>query len=214
MGLDYSYELFFPREKLWDVVEAVAAWRGRERMQTAQRVSATFDGQEKELPVEFWDGLWSKNRHINWDEADSFRVSFCLSLPFEPDEDILTFWGDDLNAMCDLDARIRVGCIHTRIESEADLLAWERGGFPGLVLFDFCAATSGMSRLFAVSTSIRRTFVEFARRNGAVCGLFDSEGSNDRILWLDGHEYDIGIKETRTPLDELREIARAQSPQL
>jgi hypothetical protein len=69
-----------------------------------------------------------------------------------------------------------------------------------------------MSRLFAASGSIRRAFVEFARQHGAVCALFSSESTGgDRLLWLDGTEYDIGIDETWTPLNELREIVRAQS---
>ncbi|GIF26306.1 hypothetical protein BJ973_005665 [Actinoplanes tereljensis] len=54
---------------------------------------------------------------------------------------------------------------------------------PGYVSMSFTAAVTGMSHLFADSSSVRGVFTDLAAEVGAVCCVFDREGDGDEICW-------------------------------
>lgn len=76
--------------------------------------------------------------------------------------------------------RVQIGYVYAAIRFESPLHS-------GYASIEFCAATSGMSRLFAASASVRELFADLTAASGGVCCLFDTgDGGPEEVCWLNG----------------------------
>lgn len=76
--------------------------------------------------------------------------------------------------------RVQIGYVYLTIRFESFL-------HPGYTALEFWAATSGMSRLFARSPRVRKTFTDLTAAGGGVCCLFDTgDGGPEQVCWLNG----------------------------
>ena len=101
------------------------------------------------------------------------RIHLATNLMF-PSDSFLVADADGFPSRHLDDGTISVGFIYLTIGS------WS----PELVVFDLTAATSGMSRLFEDSPSIRARFVSVLEDHGGICGVFDDEDKTDHVGYL------------------------------
>ena len=214
MGLDYGFDIFCHRDKLWSFIDSVVELAPDRDGRTTRIIS-----ENKETLVPLWcpGGASYDLNDLDIDQ------SFCLSIPFVVDdaiqryikkqnEDILR---QDPNAQpwvpeLDTQGRINIGCIYFYVVRDQDAIG--RTGFdPGLIAFEFRAATTDMSRLFQQSHTIQQTFLELAKKNNATYCLFytgapANEPGGPTVMWLDGREYSVLIPGDWLPMDEVRKI--------
>lgn len=191
MGLDYSYELYFHRDKLWPVLESVASFNNSE-----DQIDVIFpDGHKLTLPFRSDYGTTytttekrreDETQPIYFEPASESLRFVCLSLRFEMDTVLDKDW--------DHKGRYSLGCIDLTIElnlSYYDKYISNRYN-PDLINLSFCARTSSISRLFEKSPSIRRTFCRLLEEHDGVCGLFDDEreGAEGWLIWPEEFAHD------------------------
>lgn len=178
MGIDYSYEIFAPRDATVRLVESLAIHLAP---CDADRLLSVVSGDSARL--------MECVRRIDC-EAYSSR-DLCLSFLFAPD-DWVTKYGKSHRCLSDpTTGRVRIGCVWSSLQ------CGER-----FVLFRGTAATSDMSVLFESSPNIRATFTKIARDAGAWLVAFDDESGDLLGVWpqkqrmrvcvLDS-EYRVGI---------------------
>lgn len=91
------------------------------------------------------------------------------------------------------DGRIQVGYIYATIRFVSLL-------HPGYASVECSAATSGMSRLFARSTNVRKVFTDLTADSGGVCCLFDTgDGAPEQVCWLNGEPTRETVSGPRFP---------------
>lgn len=168
MGLDYSYEVYVHRDSARPLLETVKA--------------STFPTPSETTTIEFPDGKvvmpctsrFTSGTTVRLDPAahsGGGLLSLDLSMLFPEDNELLE-WVDDvesgLSTAADGRRLCRVGYIY--------LSVWDASKFlPDHLCFDFMAATTGMSRLFARSASIRQWFVNLTFAHGGPLCLLDLE---------------------------------------
>ena len=79
----------------------------------------------------------------------------------------------------DEQGRVAVGIIYLTVRLSP---AWH----PHFASLQFTAATSGMSRMFEQSASIRKAFTDLTAASGGACCLLDTETDVFEICWLNG----------------------------
>ncbi|MEM1054023.1 MAG: hypothetical protein AAGI52_00745 [Bacteroidota bacterium] len=163
MGLRYVYEIVTERQHGDRLVEAVAQHLRPDNR--AMLLSTRRLGAEK--AVEEFNRLdGSLLPGFGGDEM-------CLSFLLKPD-DILREYEDSLRERTRPSSRIPVGCVWAGVRvGQAYAHLWAR------------AATSGMSRAFQQSPSIRSTFVAIGKAAKASLVFFDQE-EEDAVLALPG----------------------------
>lgn len=191
MGLDYSYLLYFPRSRLWDVLDGLASFAD-----ATGECRIDLPGSIMQLPFEAWAGTPA---HLRWDRLEP-ELNFMTSLKFDPDALL-----EEYSACQGVDpppgAPIPVGYIYLTICS--DLSGHESGETdPNLVRFQLMAATTRMSILMAESPSIRRTFSRLLAACKGVCGLIDREESAE-LIWWRGSERSVELPEADLTLAEI-----------
>ncbi|WP_406054258.1 hypothetical protein [Streptomyces sp. NBC_01077] len=82
--------------------------------------------------------------------------------------------------------RVKIGYVYATVRFESFLHA-------GYASVECGAATSGLSRMFARSSNIRKAFTDLAAAGGGVCSLFDTgDGGPEQVCWLNsettGHD--------------------------
>ncbi|MFJ4654728.1 hypothetical protein ACIP5Y_25935 [Nocardia sp. NPDC088792] len=167
MGLDYSYEVYVHRDSARGLLETLKA-----------NCPARPD---RTTTVEFPDGQvvmpftshFASGTTVRFDPATLQRGSLLdldLSISFEADDELLEWVDRDLALRIDADGRrlCDVGYIYLHV--------WQASTFlPDHLCFDFMAATTRMSRLFARSASIRKWFVDLTFDHGGPLCLLDLE---------------------------------------
>jgi hypothetical protein len=162
VGIRYAFEIVTDRTSIESLSQAIAKHlepKDRTRFLAAAKVSS-----ERVMEVIPRDDL-------------EFRLSemgnedICLTFLFPPDESVVAY-----GSVAKLDdpqtGRLAIGCVWSWIR------CGERYG-----LFRAAAATSGMSRLFEQSQSIRETFVQIAKEAGASLLLLDIEQDKCLGIW-------------------------------
>nr|CAA9262626.1 hypothetical protein AVDCRST_MAG63-3218 [uncultured Armatimonadetes bacterium] len=243
MGLSYSYLVFMERAKFLDALQTVAAFA--EDTGPDARTAVALCGRAITLPFAYSGSAAlpdldpvSYEAPIALDtprHTHGFRTSLFFE---EADEAVASYvegwtrgvrseWKrDPTNAAFqdwlpprDDRGRAAIGYIYltvwTDLSYDEDLEARDDYG-PDLVLLQFTAATSDMSRLFEESAAVRRAFVSHAAGCGAVCGLLDRRNSDPGdavVFWLDGREHQgTVVSRAWLPLDEIRRQVAAAAP--
>ena len=189
MGLDYSYLLYFKREHLWDALQGVAAIAQPLGPDTRFR----FPDGDRFLPLQIWASNVDEYSH------DDPKFSFATSLYFEEEELIVEYVRDlgnedQFRAPPDPDGlkQYPIGFIYLDVYNNLSKFSssfTERD----LVLFDFQAATTGMSLLFEDSASVRGRFRQLLAACGGVGGVFDNEYEG-HVFWWNGQEQDFYVR--------------------
>ena len=183
MGLDFSYMLYFKKDRLWDALDAVSAMARPHQPPTLVR----FPDHELSIPL----ATWSSNHGVL--QSDAPELDFSTVLYFEEDEAILEYLlalGDEASDRSPPDSfepkRIPIGYIYLTIYT--DLSARHPEGNPSnLVLFNFGTTGTRMSLLFDESTSIRKAFIRLLERVPGVCGVFNRE-MDGVLFWINGRK--------------------------
>ena len=163
MGLDYSYKMGFRRDQLSDVLGAVGEW-SRDAGESTDiylpqgKITVPFTSRFRTVPVFLHPAVK--------------RLQFDTSLYFPFDDEVIQKYVAELEQ-----ERVSIGYIYMNIELKS----------PQFVDCRFTAATTSMSRLFQDSSSVRQTFLNFARQNNAQHLVFDYENGGI-VLWNDGQE--------------------------
>lgn len=174
MGDDFRYQLFFPRQNLWPVLESIALLSD---LAPEEPLQVIFPDRRRSFPFE---PFGKTPATIRWDEP-SFE--FATSLCFETDPTLLNYQRREaLNLRGNLpsedeDTSISIGYIYVAVETELpDTEA---------ALVEFSTPGSGISFLFRESSSIRKTFLRLLKAHAGVCGVLDLEMSAE-IFWWQG----------------------------
>lgn len=190
MGLDWAYDLYLPArnvEKALRLVAAIAR-RGddlpgpvRVTLPGGAELSLPFTSNFRSDPV----GDWSARGYLTLETV----------LYFPLDDAVIRRWAEDNRpAVDEAGNRIWIGTIY--------LSVWyQHVPRAGYATMSFTAATTGMSHLFAASSSVRHVFTELAAAAEAACCVLDREGDGDEICWLDGEP--VALPLARTDLQRL-----------
>ena len=157
MGLDYSINLYFPAKQLGSVLRALS-----QMAPSASGSGMVIHRPRQEEVVVPFTSRW-KNEPVALLEAGG-EIELETVLRFATDEAIRQAWthkpivvidGREYAEIGYIYLTIRLGCLYSE--------------------FSFTAATSGMSRLFVSSASIRGRFQELLAECGGVASWLDQE---------------------------------------
>ncbi|MEU0075048.1 hypothetical protein ABZ027_36765 [Streptomyces sp. NPDC006332] len=172
MGLIYSYDIYL---RPWNVVRALANLA--ELAPPARAVpplEITLPGGDR-LVLPFTSHF--KSEPV--DCSTTSKLDLDTSIMFDVDDALREFaktHGREPAA----GGRVQIGYVYATIRFESFL-------HPGYASVECCAASSGMSRLFARSATIRKTFTDLTAASGGVCCLFDTgDGGPEQVCWLNG----------------------------
>jgi len=122
----------------------------------------------------------------------SSTLELDMSIMFDAD-DALREYAETDGREPEADGRIRIGYVYATIRFESFL-------HPGYASVECWAATSGMSRLFARSTNIRKVFTDVTAASGGVCCLFGiADGGPEQVCWLNGETTQEMVSGPRFP---------------
>lgn len=198
MGLAYRYQLYFPCEQVWEVLQDVTSIAEPHDPPAVIH----FPGYERTFPFE---ALTYRHEVFRYDDA---QLSFALRCIFPEDEAIISFLknrGDEVD-----DLKPLAGSQVRRIPlSTVYLTIYQQGltrPFPGLALFSFGTTGTKMSLLFDESQSIRETFTVFLERNQGVCGIFNRETGGGEVFWWKGEHLTQKITDPLMTPDEIEAL--------
>jgi hypothetical protein len=204
--MDYSYQLFFPREALVEVLQQLAAIAEP----TGEPTTLILPDRTLSLPYSTWAGTPSE---LRWDDP-SPCWEFATSLCFEPDAPIRDYleprMADDPPADSPLHyddrGRARIGYVYLTVQR--DMANLPSGTGEDLVRLSFGTPGSTMSVLFSESDSIRRTFIGLLESCRGVYGVFDREDPAE-LFWLRGAERSEELPTAEMTLAEIEDLVGA-----
>ncbi|MFD6277372.1 hypothetical protein ACFWFI_17645 [Streptomyces sp. NPDC060209] len=185
MGLTYGYDMYLrPRNvarALANLAELAPSTRGKPPLELTlpggDRLVLPFTSHFRSEPV---------------DCSTSSTLELDTSIMFDVD-DALREYAATGGPEPEADGRIQIGYIYATIRFESLL-------HPGYASVECWAATSGMSRLFARSTNVRRVFTDLTAASGGVCCLFDTgDGGPEQVCWLNGETTQEMVSGPRFP---------------
>ncbi|MFE0420962.1 hypothetical protein [Streptomyces sp. NPDC058953] len=171
MGLDYSYEIFTPAQNVARTLAELVELAPRTRQ--VPPLTLTMPGGDQ-LVVPF-------TSHFKSDPVDcstGSTLELDTSIMVGVDDEVREFVegrGLELDEL----GRVEIGYIYLTIRFAPAL-------HPRYASLQFTAATSGMSRLFERSASIRAVFTGLTAASGGVCCALDTESDTVQICWLNG----------------------------
>jgi hypothetical protein len=169
MGLDYSYEIFTPAQNVASALAELAELAPRTHrlppltltMPGGDQVIVPFTSNFKSEPV---------------DCSTSSMLELDTSIMFGVDDVVREFW-DVRDSEFDELGRIAIGYVYLTVRFAPAL-------HPRYASLQFTAATSGMSRMFERSASIRAVFTGLTVASGGVCCVLDTESDvNPLAAW-------------------------------
>ncbi|MGW4161379.1 hypothetical protein [Streptomyces sp. NPDC004788] len=171
MGLDYSYEIFMPARSVGRALNRLAelAPRGRD----TPLLPVTLPGGDQVI-VPFTSGY--KSEPVDCSAGGTLELDTAIMVG--ADDAMREFFLRDVDRVDEL-GRVPVGYIYLTVRFSP---AWH----PNFASLQFTAATSGMSRMFAQSASVRKVFTDLTAATGGVCCLLDTETDVFDICWLNG----------------------------
>jgi len=185
MGLDYSIMLFFERQDPWQILDGVAEFADHS---LGKHTAIQYPNQIMRLPFESWAGTEKLDPIPFDDQSDAWE--FMASLYFEKDAELSDYAeGYDLDKGSD-QKKVPIGYIYLTVHNN-----WKGYGEswdPGLILFQFTAATSNMSILFAQSQAVRELFIHLLQKYRGVYGLIDRE-MDAVLIWLRNKVMNVEI---------------------
>ncbi|WSQ06541.1 hypothetical protein OG604_01480 [Streptomyces sp. NBC_01231] len=125
-------------------------------------------------------------------DCSSSELKLDMTMMFDVD-DALREFAEKAGPAPEADGRIQIGYVYATVRFESFL-------HPGYASVECWAATSGMSRLFARSTNIRKVFTDLTAASGGVCCLFDTgDGGPEQVCWLNGESTQEMVPGPRFP---------------
>ncbi|MFH0174152.1 hypothetical protein ACIA6D_15050 [Streptomyces cacaoi] len=185
MGLTYSYDIYLrPR----NVAKALANLAElAPPAPRAQPLKVTLPGGDR-LVLPFTSHF--KSEPVDCSMSSTLELD--MSIMFDVD-DALREYAETDGPEREADGRIQIGYVYATIRFESSL-------HPGYASVECWAATSGMSRLFARSTNIRKVFTDLTAASGGVCCLFDTgDGGPEQVCWLNGETTQETVSGPRFP---------------
>ncbi|MCX3061110.1 hypothetical protein [Streptomyces beihaiensis] len=185
MGLIYGYDIYLrPR----NVVRALANLAQLAPPKRAvPRLEVSLPGGDRTI-LPFTSHFESEP--VDCSAGDTFELD--MSLMFDADDALREYaqtYGPDLEA----DGRVQIGYIYATVRFESFL-------HPAYASLECWAATSAMSRLFASSANIRKTFTDLTADSSGVCCLFDTgDGAPEQVCWLNGEPTQEIVSGPRFP---------------
>ena len=211
MGLDYSYLLYFPQDKWFDVLQKVI--RLAEPLDPPTRL--VFPDHEILVPMH----TWVHNNSVVY--ADKDVLDFSTTLYFEEDDAILDYrerhhYPDSEGERCppvkDKPSQVSIGYIYLSIHKDLARLT-SADKLDRFSLFEFGTPGTTMSILFDYSPSIRQTFVELLESVPGICGVFNREDTGVLFWWQGKLLDDIEIEDAFLPPAELEKIIKGENNQ-
>ena len=199
MGLDYSYLLYFKRDKVWDALQGVVQVSSH-HLPPAKIV---FPDRQLSIPLRTWS--WN-HQEIHHDDQ---KLEFQLAMYFSgKDTEIIEYnramgnEGPDRSPPDDANEnKILVGLIYlTVFLNDSDYSSGEH------VLFKFKAAGTTMSILFVNSPSIQKGFKDLLEKNHGVSGVLDREDGGGMLFWFQGRSYEMDIYDAYMKPVEVEEL--------
>ncbi|MET9427344.1 hypothetical protein [Streptomyces sp. NPDC003036] len=171
MGLDYSYEIITPARNVARALSQLADLAPRTRR--VPPLTVTLPGGEQ-VNVPFT----SRFRSDPVDCSTSRTLSLDTSIMVDVDDSVRGF-SEVRDSELDELGRIAIGYVYLTVEFAPPL-------HPHYASLQFTAATSGMSRMFERSSSVRAVFTDLTAASGGVCCALDTESDTLHICWLNG----------------------------
>ncbi|MGW7383350.1 hypothetical protein [Streptomyces sp. NPDC054794] len=172
MGLDYSYEIIVPAQNLARALTELTDLAAR--TYRVPPLTVTLPGGDQ-LVVPFTSNF--KSEAVDCSTGSMLELD--TSIMFAVDDAVREFCQVPDPKLDEL-GRVAIGYIYLTVRFAPAL-------HPGYSSLQFTAATSGMSRLFERSASIRAVFNNLTAASGGVCCLLDTESDTFQICWLNGH---------------------------
>ena len=195
MGLDYSIMLFFKPQDPWRILDGVAEFADYGLQGHA---AIQYPDQIMRLPFSPWAGT-EKLDPIPYDDQ-SESLDFMTSLIFEKDAEVAEYAERyDLDEGSD-QQEVSIGIIYLTVYNhwKAD----ETANKPGLLMFQFTAATTNMSILMAESLAVRNPFIQILERYHGLYGLIDRE-MDAVLIWLHDQQMEEVIPSAYMSLAEI-----------
>lgn len=196
MGLDYSFKIYFKKEDIWNALSGVVKLATHHQLP----VKIKFPDRDLLIPLDTWSG---SDEEIL---CDSTEIYFATVLNFYYDDAIQKYmdrlgYEDVFRGPPDEDEKkVAIGIIYLTIYQKIP-----DNPDSDLVLFDFGTPGTTMSILFNESSSVQRTFLEYAENYGAICGLLNCEDYGD-VFWLNGQTVQFSIDDPFLLPDEISHL--------
>ncbi|MGV9453736.1 hypothetical protein [Streptomyces sp. NPDC003635] len=185
MGLVYGYEVYLRPRNVARALAELARLAPPARAVAPLEVTLPGGGR---LLLPFT----SRFERDPVDCSTSGRLELDMSLMVDVD-DTLREYARTGGPEPDADGRLQIGYIYATVRFASSL-------HPDYASVECWAATSGMSRLFAQSGSVRKVFTDLAADSGAVCCLFDTgDGAPEQVVWLRGESVQETFPGPRFP---------------
>ena len=189
MGLNFNFLLYFPKDRLWEVLSDL----GDRCEATGHPTTIQFPDHEQVLP---FSTSWGESDVVPPDQAE---FEFAISMVFDEDEaivDYLTNSGFDLEERSPPEDgtpnRYAIGFIYLTVY--ADLAKHYAFSKPNeMVLFKFGTTGTKMSLLFSESSSIKSAFIKLLEDHQGISGIFDWEVDYGELFWFRGEEMQISL---------------------
>ncbi|XVV09489.1 hypothetical protein ACQP2X_32160 [Actinoplanes sp. CA-131856] len=166
MGIDFSYEFFVRRRDAGAFLTEVAKL-GDPGAESSTTIVLP-DGGSVTMPGTY-GFIGDRAVELEVAAADRTGRSFDLTLSFPADGPLRDYDEEETGP------RVEVGYIYLGVSDEHTVL-------PDHLRFWFTPATTGQSRLFLMSPSVRETFTRLALSTGATLCLLDTEMSSHIIV--------------------------------
>jgi len=196
MGLDYSFKIYFKKEDIWNALSGVVKLATHHQLP----VKIKFPDRDLLIPLDTWSG---SDEEIL---CDSTEIYFATVLNFYYDDAIQKYmdrlgYEDVFRGPPDEDEKkVAIGIIYLTIYQKIP-----DNPDSDLVLFDFGTPGTTMSILFSESSSIRKTFLQFAEKFDAVCGLLNREESAE-VFWINHQSVDFEIGDPYMSPEEISRL--------
>ncbi|MFC8418008.1 hypothetical protein OHA99_24130 [Streptomyces coelicoflavus] len=170
MGLTYGYDIYLRPQDVAGALAAVAELAPPSLDVPPLDVTLP-DGERIVLP--FTSGFGSEP--VDCSARDTLRLDTSLMFPVD---DAVRAYGEASGLPPEENGRVQIGYVYLTVRFESSL-------DPAYTSMEFWAATSGMSRLFERSVSIRSAFTDLAAAVGGVCCQFDrGDGGPGEVCWI------------------------------
>ncbi|MGW3914328.1 hypothetical protein ACWEBX_22800 [Streptomyces sp. NPDC005070] len=187
MGLVYSYDIYLRPRNVARALANLAELAPSACAVPVPPLEITLPGGDR-LALPFTSRFASEPV----DCSQSSTLELDTSLMFDVDDAIREYARTN-GPEPEADGRIQIGYIYATIRFASPR-------HPGYTSVECWAATSGMSRLFARSASIRKVFTDLTADSGGVCCLFDTgDGAPEQVCWLNGQSTQEMVPGPRFP---------------
>ncbi|MBQ0963509.1 hypothetical protein KBY91_19360 [Streptomyces sp. RK23] len=172
MGLTYGYDVYLRPRNVAGALAAVAELAPPSR--DVPPLDVTLPGGER-ITLPFTSGF--RSEPVDCSSLDTLDLDTSLVFPVD---DAVRAYAQSYGLPPEENGRVRIGYVYLTVRFRSFL-------DPRYTSLEFWAATSGMSRLFERSASIRGTFTDLAAAVGAECCQFDvGDGSPGEVCWVSG----------------------------